>query len=110
MKKKLNVHYIKEAEVVNTIQGIRKGDYFGITYRKADGSLRTAVAQRGQSHHIKITGTGETASEALQNGRIKYLEHKQGVPCYRQCSISRLLSIRYKGMLLIVDRTGYHII
>ena len=102
--KKLTVHYIKESEVANTIRGIRRGDYFGITYRKKDGSLRVAVAQRGQSHQIQITGTGETASEALQKGRIKYLEHKQGVPCYRQCDISRLLSIRYKGMFFVVDR------
>lgn len=108
----MKVRIIKEAEVASVIKSITKGQFFCIKYQKKDGSYRTATAQLGVHTPKSIAspkGTGESASEALEKGRIKYFEpnHKNEdgtvSVAYRQANISRLHTISYKGTLYVVD-------
>lgn len=112
------IHYITENEVPNLIRNITNGKFFNITFRKKDGTVRSALAQRGVSNpskHAPPTGTGESAREALNNGRIKFYEckHKNDDGTvtgeYRQASISRVLDITTDGTTYVVVRTEQNV-
>ena len=103
---------VTEQEAKNIIKNIVKGRFFGMSYKKKDGTDRHAVCQLGVKNPINadITpkGTGESAAEALERGRIKYYEphHRNNdgtvSPAYRQASISRVVSITTNGETYIV--------
>jgi hypothetical protein len=78
-------------------------------YVKKDGSFREATCQLHVQNprDTKLTpnGTGESAVEALANGRIKYYEahhETQTNGAYRQCRVDRLIDIKVKGVNYIV--------
>lgn len=97
---------IKESEVYDLVERIANGQFFNIKFYKKDGTLRSAVAQKGvynPSNHPAPKGTGESGKQALKNGRIKFYEchHKNDDGSvtgeYRQASIERLVSITCNG-------------
>lgn len=102
---------ITEQEVKNVIKRITKGQFFNMRYIKKDGSYRTATCQLGVRNPKGMSapkGTGETALEALESGRVKYFEpnHRNDdgtvSTAYRQASISRIVSITTNGETYIV--------
>ena len=104
---------ITEQEIVDTIKSINKGAFAGITFKKADGTIRTAQAQFGVYNPANVAapnGTGETAKQALTAGRLKFFDasvvnadgSRGG---YRQALFGRVLSICHRGKLYIVDHT-----
>jgi hypothetical protein len=101
--------YIKEAEIPALLKTIKGAEFFSMRYVKKDGSFREATAQLHVSNprDTKLTpnGTGESAVEALENGRIKYYEahhETQTNGAYRQCRIDRLIDLKVKGVNYIV--------
>ena len=97
--------YICESEVPAIISKIKGAEFFSMKYIKKDGSYREATCQlhvsNPRNEAITPNGKGETAREALKDGRIKYYEAhhaetKQGV--YRQCRIDRLVSLKIHGV------------
>lgn len=109
--------YIKEQEIAHKIETIPNGMFFNITFRKKDGSLRTAVAQKGV-HNTKDPnkapkGTGESAKQALNAGRVKFYEphHKNADGSitgeYRQAKVENILSFTHPSEkeTYIIDRT-----
>jgi hypothetical protein len=101
-----NTVIITEAQVPEIINNNVKGaEFFHLSYIKADGSEREANAQLHVSNprNTELTpkGTGENWKDAMKDGRIKYYEphhpgDMQGV--YRQCRISRLVSMKIRGV------------
>lgn len=99
---------ITETEAKNIIKNITKGRFFGMSYKKKDGTDRHAICQLGVKNPINadITpkGTGVSAKDALEKGRILYYEpnhrNEDGTtsPAYRSACISRLQKIVYNGI------------
>lgn len=103
--KEVTMEYITEAQVPETINKVTGAEFFSMVYYKANGERREATCQRHVSHPrneaLTPKGTGESASEAMANGRVKYYEphhpgDKQGV--FRQCRIDRIESIKVRGV------------
>lgn len=97
---------ITESEVPAVVSNIVNGKFFHIKFYKKDGTLRSAIAQKGvhnPTKHEPPKGTGESGKQALSRGRIKFYEcqHKNDDGTitgeYRQASIDRLVSITYDG-------------
>lgn len=97
---------ITESQVPEVVRSIVNGKFFNIKFYKKDGTLRSAIAQKGvynPSKHEPPKGTGESGQQALTRGRIKFYEchHKNDDGTitgeYRQASIERLVSITYDG-------------
>lgn len=109
---------ITEQEAKAIIKSIPRGQFFSMQYRKKDGTFREAVCQLGVRNSSTLPspkGTGETAQEALERGRIKYYEphHRNDdgtvSPAYRQASIDRLHTICTCGKVYVVDhKQGQH--
>lgn len=88
---------------MSVIESIPRGVFFRVAFYKKDGTFREATAQLGvyNTKNPKLTpkGTGETSSQALSNGRLKFYEphHRNADGSlsgeYRQCSISKIVSI-----------------
>lgn len=102
---------ITEQEVKHIIKNITKGQFFCMRYVKKDGSYRTATCQLGVHNPKGMSapkGTGESAMDALEAGRVKYFEpnHKNEdgtvSTAYRQANISRIVSITANGETYIV--------
>lgn len=102
---------VTEQEVKAVIKKIAKGQFFNMRYIKKDGTYRTATCQLGVHSPKDIPspkGTGESAHEALEAGRVKYFEpnhrNEDGTvsTAYRQASISRIISITTNGETYIV--------
>jgi len=97
---------ITEAQVPEIISNNVKGaEFFHLSYIKADGTEREANAQlhvsNPRNEAITPNGTGESAKEAMNGGRIKYYEaHHPGDMngVYRQCRIDRLVSMKIRGV------------
>lgn len=106
--------YITTAEIPAIVSGINRGEFFGVTFRKKDGTLRTARAQRGVSNPTnapKPNGTGESAKQALQAERLKFFDSTVVNPDgsrgnYRQARFCAILEICYNKTLYIVDHTA----
>jgi hypothetical protein len=102
---------VTEQEVKTLIKKITKGQFFNMRYIKRDGSYRTATCQLGVHSPKDVPspkGTGESAHDALEAGRVKYFEPNRRNPdgtvstVYRQASISRIISITTNGETYIV--------
>lgn len=106
--------YITTDEIPQLFSSITRGEFFSITFRKKDGSLRVATAQRGVRNPAGIprpNGTGESATAALAAGRLKFYDisviNANGTHgAYRQARFSAILDICYKQTLFIIDHTG----
>lgn len=106
--------YITVDDIPAVIMNITRGEFFGVTFRKKDGTLRTARAQRGVSRPANTTppnGTGESSRAALSAGRLKFYDStvinadgSRGN--YRQARLSAILEICHKKTLYIIDHTG----
>jgi hypothetical protein len=105
---------IKRNEIYAKINEVPNG-FFGMTYIKADGSVREATGRLHVKNpkHTLVPGTGaylgESAQEALENhNNIKYFDcgvdgnprHGQefGKGDYRTAKIDRITRIRIKGV------------
>lgn len=105
-----NTVRITENEVPTILyNNVTGAEFFHISFVKANGEDREATAQlhvsNPRNEAITPKGTGESAQEALKCGRIKFYEphhpnDKEGV--YRQCRISRVKSMKIKGITYIV--------
>lgn len=101
---------ITEEEVPEILYNNVKGaEFFTIDFVKADGTDRRATAQlhvsNPRNEAITPKGTGESAQEALKCGRIKFYEpHHPGdmEGVYRQCKISRVKSMKIRGVVFKV--------
>ena len=106
--------YITIEDIPAVVANIAKGEFFGLTFRKKDGSLRKARAQRGVSNPTnapKPNGTGESAKQALQAERLKFFDSTVVNPDgsrgnYRQARFCSILEICYRKTLYIVDHTA----
>ena len=102
-----NIVYISESEVPTVIDKVNGAEFFHMTYYKANGERREATCQRHVSHPrneaLTPKGTGESATEAMENGRVKYYEpHHAGLNgegVFRQCRIDRIESIKVRGVV-----------
>ena len=95
------------AILANNVKG---AEIFHISFIKANGEKREANAQlhvqNPRNTDLTPNGRGESAREAMQDGRIKFYEpHHAGLNgegVYRQCKISRVNSMKIKGITYIV--------
>ena len=101
--------FINELSVPNVLNKVKGAEFFSLKYIKKDGTYREATCQLHVSNPrntaITPNGTGETAKEAMEGGRIKYYEaHHPGDMngVYRQCRIDRLVSMKIRGIEYIV--------
>lgn len=107
MKNTTRIVNITENEVpVILYNNVKGAEFFNIEFVKANGEDRSATAQLHVSNprNTAITpkGTGESAQEALKCGRIKFYEpHHPGdmEGVYRQCKISRVKSMKIRGVV-----------
>lgn len=105
--------YITAADIPAIVSSIGRGEFFGVTFRKKDGTLRTARAQRGVSNPTnapKPNGTGESAKQALLADRLKFFDSTVVNPDgsrgnYRQARFCSILAICHNKTLYIVDHT-----
>ena len=97
--------FITEEGVVRLVNSIHTAEFISLRYVKKDGTVRDAVGQLHVSNprNTAVTpkGNGESATQALSKGRVKYYEthHKEektGV--YRQCAVERLIYIKVRGV------------
>ena len=108
--KENTMKYIRENEIPNILNTIKGAEFFSMRYVKKDGSFREATCQihvsNPRNEAITPNGTGESAHEALSNGRIKYYEahhaELKGQGVYRQCRIDRLIDMKVKGVTYII--------
>lgn len=106
--------YITIEDIPAVVANIAKGEFFGLTFRKKDGSLRKARAQRGvynPTHAPAPKGAGETTAEALSAGRLKFFDSSVinadgSRGNYRQARFCSILEICYRKTLYIVDHTA----
>ena len=106
--------YITIDEIPAVIGNISKGAFFGVVFRKKDGTLRHARAQRGVHNPANVPppkGTGESGKTALSAGRLKFFDstvtNADGSKGnYRQARFSSILEICYKKTLYIIDHTS----
>ena len=107
MIKKIQRNNIRN--IIEELHNNFRGKFFGISFLKADGSLRNSSIQFGvfnpQSSLPPGTGKyiGENFFEALAEGRIKFydpnkINEKGGRGAYRQCRIDRLISLTVDGI------------
>ena len=97
---------ITENEVpVILYNNVKGAEFFNIEFVKANGEDRSATAQlhvsNPRNEAITPKGTGESAKEALKCGRIKFYEphHPEDMEgVYRQCKISRVKSMKIRGV------------
>lgn len=101
---------ITENEVPEIVRSFKRGAFVAITFTKADGSHREALAQFGVSHPTHTAepnGTGESRWEALAAGRVKFFDASVVNPDgtrggYRQAAIARIIS-------MVADGTRYEV-
>lgn len=106
--------YITVEDIPAAVSNISKGEFFGIVFRKKDGTLRKARAQRGvynPAHAPAPKGTGETTAKALSAGRLKFFDSSVinadgSRGNYRQARFAAILEICYRKTLYIVDHTA----
>ena len=106
--------YITVDGIPAVISNITRGEFFGITFRKKDGTLRHARAQRGVYNPANVSapkGIGESGREALAAGRLKFFDstvtNADGSKGnYRQARFSSILEICYKKTLYVIDHTA----
>jgi hypothetical protein len=97
---------INEKQVPALINKINGAEFFSMKYIKKDGTYREATCQlhvsNPRNEAITPNGKGESAYEALKDGRIKYYEahhaELKGEGVYRQCRIDRLVSLKIRGI------------
>lgn len=100
--------------IIEELHNNFSGKFFGISFLKADGSLRNSSIQFGvfnpQSSLPPGTGkyVGENFFEALAEGRIKFydpnkINEKGGRGAYRQCRIDRLISLTIDGIRFEIE-------
>ena len=110
MKKQI----ITEAEIPEVINRFERGEFVSITFTKADGSRRVALAQFGVANPTNAPapkGTGESAKEALTRGRVKFFDASVVNPDgtrggYRSAVFTRIITIVGSGVTYIVDHTA----
>ena len=98
--------FITEKQVPSVLAKVSGAEFFSMVYYKKDGSRREATCQlhvsNPRNEALTPNGTGETAHEALEGGRIKYYEPHhiglKGEGVYRQCRIDRLDSLKIRGV------------
>lgn len=105
---------IKENEIPAVVAGFTRGEFVSIIFTKKDGSRRRALAQFGvanPAHVAAPNGTGETAKQALEKGRVKFfdasVENEDGSRGgYRQARFPSIITIAGNGTTYIVDHTN----
>ena len=105
---------IKENEIPAVVAGFTRGEFVSIIFTKKDGSRRRALAQFGvanPAHVAAPNGTGETAKQALENGRVKFFDASVENPdgtrgAYRQARFTAIITISGNGQTFIVDHTA----
>lgn len=110
MKKQI----ITEHEIAGIVKTFTRGEFVSIIFTKADGSRRKALAQFGvynPANTAAPNGSGETANEALNKGRVKFFDASVENPDgsrgnYRQALFSRILTITGNGITYIVDHAS----
>lgn len=110
MKKQI----IKENEIAATVAKFTRGEFVSIVFTKKDGTRRVALAQFGVSNPTNTpapNGTGETAREALEKGRLKFFDASVENPDgsrggYRQARFPSIITISGNGTTFIVDHTA----
>ena len=110
MKKQI----IKENEIADVVNGITRGEFAAIVFTKADGTRRNALAQFGVHNPTNTAapnGTGETAKQALEKGRLKFFDASVENPDgtrggYRQARFDRIITIAADGITYIIDHTA----
>ncbi len=109
MKKQI----IRESQIPAVVARFTRGEFVSVVFTKADGSRRHALAQFGVANPANAAapnGTGETAREALERGRLKFFDAKVENPDgsrgnYRQARFDRIITITGNGQTFIVDHT-----
>lgn len=104
---------ITPEEIPSTVETLDKGKFFGLVFRKKDGSLRTARAQLGvhnPQHAARPNGTGESAAAALDAGRLKFFDSTVKNPDgsqgnYRQARFDAIIAMTINRRMYIVDHT-----
>ena len=105
---------MKSSEIVDFVRSIPKGRMIGITWVKADGSLRKGSCMFGVSHpqHSTVPGDGVrkgvSFKEAVENGVLKFFDvnavNRAGTKGdYRSARIDRIVKINYGGEHIIED-------
>lgn len=106
---------MQSSEIVEFVKSIPKGHMVGITWIKADGSIRTGSCMFGVKNPSHITAPGKgvrvgvSFHDAIEkNGVLKFFdvkaENRNGTKGdYRSAKISRIVSINYHGEHIIED-------
>ena len=113
MKPTMKKQIITENEIAATVAGFARGEFVSIVFTKKDGTRRTALAQFGVANPTNTAapnGTGESAREALERGRLKFFDASVENPNgsrgnYRQARFSSIITISGNGKTYIVDHT-----
>ena len=98
---------ITESQVPEILaNNVNGAEFIHISFIKADGTPRESTCQlhvqNPRNTDLTPKGTGESAKEAMQDGRIKFYEpHHPGDMngVYRQCRISRVNTIKIHGVV-----------
>ena len=102
------------SEIANFVRSIPNGRMVGITWVKADGSLRTGACMFGVKHPTNVTAPGQGSrkgldfQDALNQGVLKFFDatvtNNNGTKGgYRSARIERIVKINYEGEHIIDD-------
>lgn len=102
------------SEIVDFVKSIPKGRMVGITWVKADGSLRKGSVCFGVKHPTNATPpgggvrSGLSFDDAVSQGVLKFFDvnavNKNGTKGdYRSAKLNRILKITYGGEHIIED-------
>lgn len=112
---------MRSSEIANFVRNIPNGRMIGITWVKADGSIRTGSCMFGVTNPSHVTAPGQGVrkgvdfKEALDKGTLKFFdataENADGTKGgYRCAKLNRITKIVYNGETHIIEDNQHLIV
>lgn len=104
---------IKRTDVLGLVNSIPNGVFFSVRFKKKDGTIRNATAQKGvyntKDPDKRPKGTGASCKDKLKGGVLGFYEphhqNEDGTTTgeWRSCKIERIISIKTNKEIFEVE-------